>query len=254
MKWNRCVLFTILALIAGIISPLGPHVKADPDATSPVKIRKAVARGTAAAPIFDVEVSYHFDGKSTVWLQGIGEVPGSGEIAFTVRTSRVIFLDHKAGHELSSTLVNETEVHQTPPNSEPYPSSTIAAGWSADGQALVSPISVTKAWTYLDKTLQNVYGIPMGSTPCRPDDHGCLLTQWMSITPATAWTQAQVAIMITYDGVATPRGPGTSVKVYHLLRQAPIGEGKTWDYTIDQPIRDLALGKISQLQSQLKTR
>ena len=216
-----------------------------------VSILSAQPRGTADGLIFDVHVSYAFAHRQTVWLQGIGLVSGSGEISYTLRNSRILFLDGKAGHELASIPVRVTDVWQTPSLGSPYESTALSAGWIADGQPIVLATDATTAWDHLSTALTAVFGQYVGPTPCRPDDDGCLLAQWTTITRPAEWTQAQMAIMMTYSKTSSGKAQATLVKIYYLLRQAPVGEMLNWDYKIDQSVRNAGLVKLSDLRTRL---
>jgi hypothetical protein len=224
------------------------------DATLPagarVNVVKAVPRGTTERPIIDLRLSYAFPQRSNVWLQGIGTVPASGELSYTLRLADVVFAESEKGKILASVPVKPTEIQQTPALGDPYASTSLDAGWLLDGEPITAAIETKGAWNFIERSLRDVYNGYTGPTPCRPDDQGCLLTQWTSITKPMEWLQGEMAVMVTYAKLSN-KPPTTSLKVYYLLRQAPIGQKGHWDYKVDPEIRKIALNKIVALRTRL---
>jgi hypothetical protein len=226
-------------------------VNAEDDPLPPgasVTISSALPRGTAEEPVFELKLSYGFDKRSTVWLQGVGAVPASGELRYTLRGASVVFTEDKGGPTLASVLVAPTEIRQTPPQGNPYAST--AAGWLLDGARIVAPVPIERAWNFLEQSLRDTYGVYVAPTPCRPDDSGCLLTQWTTITRPSDWTQAQMAVMIVYADDASKQ---SSLKVYYIARQAPVGDKVNWDDKIDEQTRALVTAKVSALRTRLSS-
>jgi hypothetical protein len=222
----------------------------DMPSPSPVTITRAVPRGNARTPIFDVQLSYSFKQRPTVWLRGIGLLPGEGKVEYTIRGTELVFSDREKGQTLARVPVKATEIEQTPATGDTYASTVIASGWTLDAAPVLAPVSLAQAPSLLLQRLSDTYGQYAGPTPCRPDDQGCLLTQWISITPPAAWTQAQMAVMMTYTGEPS-RTRTTSIRIYYQARQAPVGEKEHWDYKIDTSIRQAVLDRVASLRKLL---
>jgi hypothetical protein len=213
-----------------------------------VTVLTANPRGSAKKPLFDVTVAYKFEGRNSVWLQGVGTLPASGETEYSLRGSRIVFFDKKGGNRLATLDVAATEVKQSPPLGNPYPSTV--QGWTAVHPARVA-IGSIGVWDSLVKTLNEVYDQRMGSTPCRPDDEGCLLTQWTTVSAPVDLKQVQMSVMITYAITETTHRKALSLKIFYILRQAPVGEALHWDYQIDESTHKMGLAKIARLQERL---
>jgi len=243
---KRVILFATLAIV--VDARCFGEVNKFTSPGSDVTVVVADPHGSTRNPVFDVKISYKFDAMRSVWLQGVGKLPASGEVSYVLRGSWLAFFDKKNGNRLASVKVAAIGVKQSPALGDPYPST--AQGWSA-----VHPLSVAidevGAWDSFKKTLDTVYSREMGSTPCRPDDDGCLLTQWTSITAPADLMQMQMAVMMTYRESTTQGGHALSVKIFYMLRQAPIGEGLHWDYQVDDSTRQVGLARLKKLQDAL---
>jgi hypothetical protein len=235
---------------AFVVSAIATYADATLPEGARVNVVKAVPRGTTERPIFDLQLSYAFPQRSNVWLQGIGTVPASGQLTYTLRLADVVFAESEKGKILATVPVKPTEIQQTPALGDPYASTSLGTGWILDGEPIKSPIGREEAWNFIERGLRDVYNQYTAPTPCRPDDQGCLLTEWTSITKPAEWLQGEMAVMVTYAQVSS-KPLTTSMKVYYLPRQAPIGEKVRWDYKVDFEIRKIAVDKVAALRTRL---
>ncbi|HYK37789.1 hypothetical protein [Alloacidobacterium sp.] len=189
-----------------------------------VKIVSAIQRGTNTHPIFDIRLSYAFESRETVWLEGIGVVPGSGDIQYTLRARQVVFLDKRKGQLLSFVPVRPTEVHQTPVLDDPYPSCVQLKGWQRYGDPknpIMAPVAAKGAWSFMENALgQTFEHHDLNPTVCSPRDGGSLVTQWTQIVQPENWIEGQIAVLVFYgSGTSTPAL--TSLEIYYAAAGTP---------------------------------
>lgn len=208
---------------------------------------RAIPRGGEKRPRYDLRFTYRFEKRSTVWLQGVGVVPASGNLELTLQGDKLVFQARRRGGVLASIPVKPTEVQQTPPTGSPYASTAPGEKWLQDGAAIVAPIPPEQSWNLLAEKLQETYGKYVGPTPCRPDDGGCLLTQWTTLTAPNDILQVQMAVMIVFANA----GGKASFKIYYQGRQALIGEKQSWDSTLDEKSRSQVGAKVAVLRAVL---
>jgi hypothetical protein len=197
-------------------------------------------------------MSYDFPGRSTVWLQGIGSLPPKGNLSYIVQGKRVVFRTAKGSTLLASLGVIPTYVAQLPEAGSLFPPPTTYGNtWVHDLPNLEMPLTVPQATSFVMDLLGKP-GNPQrfSFTPCRPDDEGCILSQWTTITNPGEHIQAQFSVMLTYAQDKSKGKGVTVVKVFYIGRQAYQG-GSEWSSSLNDHIRSLLLDRVTNMRTSL---
>lgn len=200
----------------------------------------------SSAVHFEVTISYDFPGRQTVWLQGIGSLPSKGRLSYDVRGRRIEFRTAKGGVLLGYRTI--TSYSQTPETGSLYPPTTQFGGPQLP--VLVLPLALPQATAFVMNLLGNE-GEPfrLSFTACRPDDDGCIVSQWTTITNPTEHMQAQISVMLTYAADRSNRG-ATVIKVFYVGRQAYRG-GSEWSSSLNDSVRSSLEDRVAILRKRI---
>jgi hypothetical protein len=197
-----------------------------------VDITSAVPLRGGDKPLFEIEMKYAFDGRNTVWLEGIGDLPAVGAIHYVVQDHTLIFREAKNGKIMATVPFERTDTPQGPDMGNPFPPSIIqGVGWRQDLPTMVLPATAPQVALMLPDILGNKARPQLSFTPCRPDDEGCILSEWVPITSPSEYMQVQIGLMLILS--SSPGHPGeTKIKVYYVGRQGLLGS-KDYSYVLN---------------------
>jgi hypothetical protein len=173
-----------------------------------------------------VELSWSFANRTSVWLEGIGTVPAVGQLKYSTATTMAHFKSAKGGAELAMVPLSAAGSIQGPPGGAPFPP-TIGNLWTLDATPIQGGVALPAGVLSLAKELgsdtpPDLKGLNM--TPCRPDDEGCIVSEWTRISAPGANIQVDLSLMITYVPVTVTkngkRQQGEQVKLFYTARQA----------------------------------
>ena len=172
-----------------------------------------------------------FEGRDTIWLNGIGDLPAVGTIHYVVQGQTVVFRNAKSGRVLANVHFEPTSISQGPEMGNPFPPSVIqGGGWQQDAPSMILPVSAPQATLRLADILSNRSIPHLSFTPCRPDDDGCILSEWVPLTSPSENMQVQISLMLVYSPGLTPNK--TALKVFYVGRQGLLG-GSNFSYTLN---------------------
>lgn len=232
---RRLLTRVLLVLVTGALLGTAAHCFAQAgryaQPSAQVDIASAVPIPGGDERHFKVDVTYAFNGRNTVWLQGIGDLPAAGTIRYIVQDQTLIFRETKTGVVLASVAFQPTIIAQQPDMGNPFPPSVIqGAGWQQDAPIMVLPVKVSSAALKLPDILENKTSSHLSFTPCRPDDDGCILSEWVQLTSPAENTQVQLGLMLVYSPASI--SGKTTLKIYYVGRQALLG-GSTFSYVLN---------------------
>jgi hypothetical protein len=180
----------------------------------------------AATPVTAVNVTYNFPNRDEVWLDGVGTLPPTGELHYVLRTKQMTFRDQRSGKVLQMLDVTPTTIHMGGTLAL-FPDTTTVDKWIKFSVQL----TLNKPTRELPRILFELAADPntpvqLSLSPCRPDDDGCLVSQWERITSRAAPIQVDFSMMITYKAAGTAENPVTTATIYYTARQGYLGAGE----------------------------
>ena len=231
-------------------APAQTNHSVTPDAR--VDVNSATSLGDPESHDLLIDASYAFKNREEVWLEGIGLVPSAGKLSFVIQKGQLQFRTAKDGSELALLQVVPTNVHQMPSPGDLFPQPT-ASGWKEDLPAIHLPMNLAHAGLFIPTSLHSPPAKQnMMVTPCRPDDEGCVVGQWVTITGNAEPIQAQIAVMLIYSA-----GPGhtkdTPVKMLYVARQAYRGSA-VWNTSLDGHVIGLVSDSLMKIRQELSTK
>jgi hypothetical protein len=165
----------------------------------------------------------------------------------------LIFRDTKKGKTLAAVSFEPTVIAQGPDMGNPFPPSVIqGAGWQQDAPNMVLPVSAAQAALKLPDILGKTASPHLSFTPCRPDDDGCILSEWVPLTSPSENMQVQIGLMLVYSPSPGPTKDKTVLKVFYVGRQALLG-GSTFSYSLNTASLDKCATAVRGFRNTLST-
>jgi hypothetical protein len=209
-----------------------------------IEVLSATQLSGSSVVRFEVKIDYEFPGRETVWLQGIGTLPSSGQLSYVVQGREIVFRAARSGKVIGSRGI--TTYAQMPEDGDPFPSTLQFGPPDLPNVTLSLPLPQAKA-SVLSKLADSKNPKRLTLKGCRPDDEGCALSPWTTITDPTEHIQAQVSVMLVYQTDSTNK-KSTVFKIFYVGRQAYRG-GSEWSTSLNDSIRTLIQNWIAQLRN-----